>query len=97
VERRSQLALMLALGFRRWTLVSMVALENGMLLVVGLVVGTVAALVAVAPHLASTVADVRWGSLVAILAACLVLGLAFCLVAAAGSVRSELLNALRSE
>ena len=97
VERRSQLALMLALGFRRWTLVSMVALENGMLLVVGLVVGTVAALVAVAPHLASTVADVRWGSLVAILAACLVIGLVFCLGAAAGSVRSELLNALRSE
>jgi ABC-type antimicrobial peptide transport system permease subunit len=97
VERRGELALLLALGFGKRRVVGLVIMENGVLLVAGLLSGTVAALVAVAPHLASGSAEVRWGSLVATLAACFVIGLVSCLIAAASSVRSELLSALRRE
>ncbi len=97
VERRAELALLLALGFGKRRVVGLVIMENGLLLVAGLLSGTVAALVAVAPHLASGAADVRWGSLVATLAACFLIGLISCLIAATASVRKELLSALRRE
>jgi len=97
VERRRELAMMLALGLRRRQLVAIIVIENGVLLVLGLAVGSTAALVAVAPHLASALADVNWGSLAGTLAACLAVGLIACAAAAAASVRGELLPALRSE
>ena len=97
VERRGELALLLALGFGKRRVVGLVIMENGVLLAAGLLSGTVAALVAVAPHLASGSAQVRWGSLVATLAACFGIGLVSCFIAAASSVRSELLSALRRE
>ena len=97
VERRSELAMLLALGFRRWRVVGIILLENGLLLILGVVLGTAAALVAVAPHLISVVADVRWGALAATLAVCVAVGFVSCAVAAASSVRGELLSALRSE
>lgn len=97
VERRAEFALMLAVGIPRRRIVAAVTLENALLLTLGLALGSVSALVAVAPHLASDVADVRWASLVAVLAACFAVGLVSCAAAAAGSVRRELLSALRSE
>jgi len=97
VERRGELAMMLALGFRRSQLVRMILVENGMLLVVGLLVGTVCALVAVAPHLASALADVRWLSLAGLLIACLLVGLVSCAAASTLALRGELLAALRTE
>src|SRR5260370_20978771 len=50
-ERRGELALLRALGFRRLTLGFLVLAENGVLLVLGLATGALSALVAVAPHL----------------------------------------------
>jgi len=97
VERRSELAMMLSLGFRRRQLMGIVLLENGVLLLVGLAVGTVCALVSVAPHLGSALADVQWLSLVGVLFACVLVGLASCALASGLSVRAELLSALRAE
>ncbi|MDP6438545.1 MAG: ABC transporter permease, partial [Candidatus Brocadiia bacterium] len=54
MERRSEFGMMLALGFRRTSLLAMVLMENGLLLLFGLAIGTAAALLAVAPHLVST-------------------------------------------
>src|SRR5262249_41281085 len=51
-ERRAELALLRALGFRRATLGWLVLAENGFLLLLGLAAGALAALAAVAPHLA---------------------------------------------
>jgi len=53
MERRSELALMRAVGFSRWRLVWLMFLEHWGLLVMGLVVGTVAAMVGISPQLAS--------------------------------------------
>lgn len=50
LERRGELALLRATGFRHQRLARMVLLENVFLLVSGLALGTLAALVAVIPH-----------------------------------------------
>lgn len=63
VERRRELALMRALGFRGLRILWLVAAENTALLFWGLVVGSASALVAMFPHLRSTGADVPWQEL----------------------------------
>src|SRR5262249_40307960 len=50
-ERRGELALLRALGFRRSALGWLVLAENGWLLALGLAVGAASALLAVGPHL----------------------------------------------
>ena len=97
VERRDELAMLLALGFRCGQVVGIMLIENGLLLLAGTVAGGAAALVAVAPHLASAVAHVNWFSLGCTLLICVAVGLFSCGVSAAVSVRAELLSALRSE
>ena len=97
VERRSELAMLLALGLRRRQVVAMIVIEHGILLLLGLAVGSSAALVAVVPHAVSALADVNWLSLGGMLFACLIAGLLSCAFAAAISVRGELLPSLRSE
>jgi ABC-type antimicrobial peptide transport system permease subunit len=64
VERRGELALLLAVGFRPALLVWMVLAETGFLLIVGLGAGAVSALVAVAPHIVARAAELPWASLV---------------------------------
>lgn len=97
LERRGELALLRATGFRRRVLAWLVMLENGLLLVAGLACGVVAAVVAVLPHLASGKAAIPWASL----GATLLLVAAVGLVAGLGAVRAvlaaPLLAALRGE
>ncbi len=97
LERRSELALLRAAGFRRRTLAAMVLLENGLLLVAGLACGTMAALVAVLPHLLSRAASIPWASLAATLALVLVVGLLAAATAVRAALRAPLLAALREE
>ncbi|MEY3173170.1 MAG: hypothetical protein RLZZ436_1084 [Planctomycetota bacterium] len=63
VERRRELALMRALGFRALRILWLVLAENTALLFWGLAVGSASALVAMFPHLRSTGADVPWREL----------------------------------
>ena len=67
LERVAELATLRALGYPRSALGWIVFTENALVLVVGLLLGTVAALVAVAPHLASGGALVPWLGLAATL------------------------------
>ena len=97
LERRREFALMLATGFGRRYLAALLVVENAGLLVAGLACGAVAALVAVAPQLASVNSRVNWDGLVALLAGIIVVGLGSCVVAAASTVRGRLLDALRAE
>jgi ABC-type lipoprotein release transport system permease subunit len=97
VERRSELAMLLALGLRRRQVVAMIVIEHGLLLLLGLAVGSCAALVAVVPYAVSALAGVNWPSLGGMLLACLAAGLLSCAFAAGISVRGELLPSLRSE
>jgi len=97
LERRRELALMSAIGFRRWRLGWMVLLETGFLLAGGLASGLLAALVAVLPHLLSATAAVPWQSLGVTLGLVAAAGLISGLVAAGVLISARLVPALRSE
>jgi putative ABC transport system permease protein len=96
-ERRSELALLRALGFRRLTLVWLVLAENGFLLMLGLAAGTASALLSAAPHLIRQAAGTPWLSLIGVLAATVAVGLAVGALAALGALRAPLVAALRRE
>jgi hypothetical protein len=96
-ERRGELALLRALGFRQRALGWLVLAENGFLLLVGLGLGTLTALLAVAPHLVGGTGQVPWLRLLGMLALVLVVGLMAETVAVATTLRAPLLPALRRE
>ncbi|MEX2187154.1 MAG: ABC transporter permease, partial [Pirellulales bacterium] len=97
LERRGELALLQAVGFRRRTLAEMVLAENAALLLAGLVTGVIAAIVAVLPHFFSGGAGVPWATLAAMLAAIFVVGLLAGLWAVRATLDTPVLAALRGE
>ena len=97
IERSGELAAWRACGFSRARLRSILVLENGFLLLAGGAIGTVAALVAVAPHLAVHLGGVPWASLAVTLAAVLAFGVAAGAAASGFALRQPLLPALKRE
>lgn len=97
IERRGELALLRATGFRRSTLARMVLLENAALLVGGLLTGTLAALLAVLPHLGDGGAGIPWLALGGTFALILVVGLAAGTLAVRAVLETPVLAALRAE
>jgi len=97
MERRGELALLRATGFRRRALAWLVMLENCLLLVAGLACGVAAAVVAVLPHLLSGTASIPWASLGGTLLLVLIVGLAAGLGAVRTVLAAPLLAALRGE
>ena len=96
-ERRKELALLRAAGFRRLRLGAMVLLENLLLLLGGLATGAVAALVTVLPHMLFGGASVPLAELTLTLGAVLLIGIATGLVAVRATLRAPLVAALRGE
>jgi ABC-type antimicrobial peptide transport system permease subunit len=96
-ERRGELALLRALGFRRKTLGWLVLAENAFLLVLGLAVGVLSAILAVAPHILLSAGSIQWLPLVGLLGLVLLVGLATASAALAATLRASLLPALRRE
>jgi ABC-type antimicrobial peptide transport system permease subunit len=96
-ERRAELALFRAIGFRRQALGLMVMAENAFLLAVGLGIGTLAALLSVAPHVAFGAGTVPWSRLLFLLLLVLLAGLASGTLAVVATLRAPLLPALRKE
>tara|TARA_R110002111_G_scaffold254461_2_gene320105 strand:- start:6022 stop:9534 length:3513 start_codon:yes stop_codon:yes gene_type:complete len=97
VERRSELALLRAIGMTGSNVALIVLAENAFLLIWGLISGTLSALLAMLPHLLSTGADLPWESGTLILAAVFVTGMLAALLAVADAVRSPILTTLRSQ
>jgi putative ABC transport system permease protein len=97
LERRRELALLRAVGYRARDLAVMVLAENASLLVIGLVVGTGCAAVAVAPAVYLRGGHLPTASLAVLLGLVLATGVAASLIATAATLRSSLLEALRSE
>ncbi len=96
-ERRGELALMRALGYRRTTLGGMVYAENAALLLLGLGAGVGAALLAVAPQLLTGAGTVPVTRLAGLLTLVLVTGLAAGGLAVRATLRAPLVPALRKE
>ena len=97
LERRRELALLRAVGYNSSHFTLMVVAENLLLLVCGLVTGTVCALLAIAPVFFSRGVKLPHVSLGLLLLAVLVSGLTASLVATWAALRSPLLPALRAE
>jgi ABC-type lipoprotein release transport system permease subunit len=97
LERRGELALLRATGFRRRSLAWLVMVENSFLLLAGLACGVLAALVAVLPHLVTRSATIPWSSLAGALAVILIVGLLAGLTAVRAVLRAPLVAALRGE
>ena len=98
LERRRELALLGAVGYRRGGLLVIVVSESALLLLCGLAAGTVCALIATAPAAAARggrlpVAASGWILLFAVFAT----GLVSSIVATRAAVASRLLDALRAE
>ena len=97
IERRGELAVLRAFGFRRAVLSRMLLAENGFLMFVGLAIGSVSALVAVAPHVMSYGALIPWGSLALTLVIIYGVGLIASATAVFFALRAPLLPALKQE
>jgi ABC-type lipoprotein release transport system permease subunit len=96
-ERRGELALLRALGYRHGALGWLVLAENAFLLALGLGAGTLAALLAVAPHLLGDQGEVSWAALLGMLGVVLGVGLIAGTAAVLTTLRAPLLPALRRE
>ena len=97
LERRGELGLLAAVGFRRRTLQAMVLSEHGALLAVGLGLGVVAATVAVLPSLLTPGAPLPYRSLALTLGAVFLNGALWTWLATRYSLRGNLLDTLRNE
>lgn len=97
IERRGELSLMRAIGFRGRQVALLVIYENAFLLLCGLLLGTVSALLAMGPHLISSVSNVPWGSLGQLLIAVFLVGMISVVVAVRTAVHTPILPSLRGE
>jgi len=97
IERRGELATLRAFGFRRSTLTAMLLAEHAFLILIGIVLGSVSALLAVAPHLLSGSSQVPWFSLSLTLLAVFFVGMLASALSAIMAMRIPLLPALKAE
>ena len=96
LERRGELAILLATGFRRRTLRWLVLTEHAALLWLGIGLGVAAALVAVLPALLSPRGELPYFSLAVTLGAVLVSGMIWTWAATSLALRGELMESLRN-
>ena len=97
LERRAELAVLLAVGLRAKAVRRLVLSEHAALLIGGLGVGLVAAAVAVLPALISPGTDLPYRSLGVTVGTVFASGLVWTWLATRLALRGELLNALRNE
>jgi hypothetical protein len=97
LERRGELGLLVAVGFRRRALQRLVLSEHGALLILGLGIGIAAASVAVLPAILSPGTQLPYASLGLTLGAVLLNGALWTQLASWYALRGNLLEALRNE
>jgi hypothetical protein len=97
IERRAELAAMRAFGFPRKSLALLVLAENVFLLMVGITAGSLAALIAVAPHVVQNTAGIPWISLAVTLILVVAAGMTSSSAAVFSALRIPLLPALKAE
>jgi ABC-type antimicrobial peptide transport system permease subunit len=97
LERRGELGLLQAVGFTRRSIRWLILSEHGGLLALGLVVGIVSALLAIAPVLLAPGARLHALALGLTLAGVLASGLVWTWLAIRLALRGKLLDALRNE
>ena len=97
LERKGELGLMQALGFKQPALRAMILGEHITLLVVGLILGVISAAIAVWPALKQGGGDLPLVFLASLLGGVLVFGIVACATAAFSAVRGRLIESIRRE
>jgi putative ABC transport system permease protein len=97
LERRSELALLRAVGYRPPAVRLLVLAEASLLLVGGLAIGAGSAVIAMSPHLLSLGATPPWLSGALLLTGVLITGLLATTAAVVAAVRTPILESLRGE
>jgi ABC-type antimicrobial peptide transport system permease subunit len=97
LERRRELALLRAVGYRPRAFATMILSENFLLLLLGLFTGCLSAVVAIAPAIQQRGWSLGSGAALGFLAAVAVAGALASLVAVLSAWRSPLLSSLRAE
>lgn len=97
LERRGELALMRASGFRNRRLLWMVFAENCLLLFGGLIIGAAAAAVALIPQWLPRNATVPWSALVLLIGTIALVGMAAGWLATRSALRAPIVPALRGD
>jgi ABC-type antimicrobial peptide transport system permease subunit len=97
LERRGELGLLRAAGFRKGRLAQLVMLENIVLLIGGLLLGVIAALIAVLPHMLLGGAKPPLTELAGMLGLVVVVGCLVGLWAVRSTLRAPLIASLRGE
>lgn len=97
LERAKEFSLLQAVGLRKSQIAKLVAWENAFLLGGGLLAGTASALLAMAPHLLSAVADIPWWNLVVMLIAIFVIGMLAAMIAVRAAVKLPILSTLHGD
>lgn len=97
LDRAGEMAMMRAVGFRKGPLTRMLFVEHGLLLIAGVLCGTVPALLAVWPVISSQAAAFPLGKIVLLLVAMLACGALWIRVAIARTVNTDYLETLRNE
>lgn len=97
LERRRELAVLRAVGYRQVNFFTMVMAENVLLLLGGLFVGTSCALLAIAPTFLDRGGQLPGSALAVLLAGVLLTGLLVSLGSTAIALRAPLLRSLRDE
>lgn len=97
LERRKEVALLRAVGLGQLSVTWLIVVENAVLLLAGLLLGTICALISMAPHLMSTGASVPFGSIFTLLGWIFVIGMLGALFAVAQAVRTPIVRTLKSE
>jgi hypothetical protein len=97
MDRRSELAILRAVGFQKAGLQQLVFREHRLLLLVGMLVGVVSAVIVAVPSLIKPGSGVPVGSLTLTVIAVFVNGLFFTWMATTFALRGSLIGALRDE
>lgn len=97
LERRGELGLMQALGFRVPALRQLILGEHAALLVIGVLLGVATAALAVWPALRQGGGELPLGFISSLVGGILLLGLGVCLLATLFAVRGRLIEAIRRE
>ena len=97
LERRSELALLRAVGYQPGAVRWLVIAEASLLMVSGLAIGAASALIAMSPHLLSIGAQPPWLSGALLLVGVLITGLIATMAAVVAAARTPILASLRSD
>ena len=97
LERRSELAILRALGFRQGTLKLILLIEHSLMIAAGVVIGVASSAVALLPSLLSPGIDISIAFIGILLAAIVVCGCAWVYIATVFTTRGSLIPALRNE